>query len=63
MRTAGWVHRSAFWIRPPAAANSNYMPPWSKAARSRSWGLTRIYLRTPALWPLLGKQFLVLARK
>jgi len=25
--------------------------------------LTRIYLRTPALWPLLGKQFLVLARK
>ena len=25
--------------------------------------LTRIYLRTPPLWPLLGKQFLVLARK
>jgi hypothetical protein len=25
--------------------------------------LTRIYLRTPRLWPLLGKQFLVLARK
>jgi hypothetical protein len=25
--------------------------------------LTRIFLRTPALWPLLGKQFLVLARK
>jgi SAM-dependent methyltransferase len=25
--------------------------------------LTRMYLRTPALWPLLGKQFLVLARK
>ncbi len=25
--------------------------------------LTRIYLRTPALWRLLGKQFLVLARK
>ena len=25
--------------------------------------LTRIYLRTPVVWPLLGKQFLVLARK
>ena len=25
--------------------------------------LIRIYLRTPRLWPLLGKQFLVLARK
>ena len=25
--------------------------------------LTRTYLRTPPLWPLLGKQFLVLARK
>jgi hypothetical protein len=25
--------------------------------------LTRIYLRIPPLWPLLGKQFLVLARK
>ena len=25
--------------------------------------LTRIYLRAPPLWPLLGKQFLVLARK
>ena len=25
--------------------------------------LTRIYLRTPRLWPLFGKQFLVLARK
>jgi Methyltransferase domain len=25
--------------------------------------LTRAYLRTPALWPLLGKQFLLIARK
>ncbi len=25
--------------------------------------LTRIYLRTPLLWPLLGRQFLVLGRK
>jgi len=25
--------------------------------------LTRTYLRTPALWRLLGKQFLVIARK
>jgi SAM-dependent methyltransferase len=25
--------------------------------------LTRVYLRTPALWPLLGKQFFLIARK
>ena len=36
--------------------------PFSFRSRLPAWPvLTRLYLRTPMLWPLQGKQFLILA--
>jgi ubiquinone/menaquinone biosynthesis C-methylase UbiE len=40
-----------------------FLPFSFRGALPASPRLTRTYLRAPALWPVLGKQFLVLARK
>ena len=40
-----------------------FLPYSFRGALPPSAQLTRAYLRTPALWPLLGKQFFLIARK
>ncbi len=45
------------------AVSARFLPYSFRGLLPPSPALTRIYLRVPALWPLLGKQFLVLARK
>jgi SAM-dependent methyltransferase len=46
-----------------AAVIPRFLPYSFRGVLPPSPQLTRIYLRTPAMWRLLGKQFLVLARK
>jgi SAM-dependent methyltransferase len=45
------------------AVSAQFLPYSFRGLLPPSPVLTRIYLRTPALWRLLGKQFLVLGRK
>ncbi|HXZ64448.1 MAG TPA: hypothetical protein VEH05_06915, partial [Streptosporangiaceae bacterium] len=45
------------------AVSARFLPYSFRGLLPPSPRLTRTYLRTPALWRLLGKQFLVLARK
>jgi SAM-dependent methyltransferase len=45
------------------AVSARFLPYSFRGLLPPSPALTRIYLRTRALWPLLGKQFLVLASK
>jgi hypothetical protein len=44
-------------------AHPRFLPYSFRGVIPPSRRLTRLYLRTPVLWRLLGKQFLVLARK
>ena len=46
-----------------SAVSSQFLPYSFRGLLPPSLALTRIYLRTPVLWRLLGKQFLVLGRK
>jgi SAM-dependent methyltransferase len=46
-----------------AAVSSQFLPYSFRGLLPPSPVLTRIYLQTPVLWRLLGKQFLVLGRK
>lgn len=47
----------------PRATHAKYLPYSFRGILPASAGLTRVYLRTPLAWRLLGKQFLVIAER
>jgi hypothetical protein len=57
---AGHLHAAGFEV---TSVSSRFLPYSFRGLLPPSPVLTRIYLRAPPSWPLLGKQFLVLARK
>jgi SAM-dependent methyltransferase len=54
------LHAAGFEV---THAHPRFLPYSFRGVIPPSRRLTRLYLRTPVLWRLLGKQFLVLARK